>query len=173
MRSTRTEMAAVVVLAWALGAWACSGDGGREWELDSGPDDAAVDDDAAAEGEPGEADADTGDEPEVAEPPEEDGGAGGVDGGRDDSGGNDGVCVDPCIECTPDVDSCCGYNICQDDWSGVNRCMPVVPPHSGSCPTDQPVTGDECPELGLICRYDSQERCKCGCEGWNCPYDGA
>lgn len=158
-------------LVIALATWACIGGDGRERDLDSGPEGETADADAAGPAEPSAGDADAADEPEAEEPPEDDGGVELEDGGRD-SGGNDGVCVDPCVECVPDVDSCCGYNICQDDWSGVNRCLPVVPPHSGSCPTAMPTPGEECPEVGLICRYTSQQRCKCGCEGWNCPYDG-
>lgn len=88
----------------------------------------------------------------------------------EDEGGG-GVCVEPCGDCTFGVDECCDHNVCQDDWSGVSRCMPVVPP-TGTCPNATPTPGDSCDEPGLICRYTNQTRCKCGCDGWNCPFEG-
>lgn len=105
-------------------------------------------------------------DPEDDNAPQED------DGGHpDDEVDSDEVatCVESCGDCTFGVNDCCEHDVCQDDWSGVSRCMPVVPPN-GTCPSNAPTPGDSCAEPGLICRYDHQNRCKCGCDGWNCPF---
>lgn len=163
----------------ALALAACAGEMVDREIDDGGAPSAPADEDDGGAGEtapPAGPAADSGptDEPTPATP---DGGGDGSAEPEADAGSLpvppvDEDCVEPCGLCVVDVDLCCGYSICQDDWSGATHCMPVVPPHSGSCPTAAPEAGSSCPEPGLLCRYDGSVRCKCGCDGWNCPYGG-
>ena len=188
--SRPTMIMLVAALASSL-AWACvGGDLDRDVDQDTDSDESDGDQDEETEevgvrAPPAEGDESTGDEgsegdEDVTDPeadPEPDPADDGSGLEPEDPGGHaeedppaEGTCVESCGTCTIDVDECCGHDICQDDWSDASRCMPVVPPHTGECPSAVPEVGSSCSLPGLICRYTGQTRCKCGCEGWNCPF---
>jgi hypothetical protein len=167
MMRTIPMKAMLFFVAWTLLAAGCSDDSrgsegaGTDTDSDS---DADTDSDSDTDGDTDtdtdtDADADSGTDTDTDADTDTD---------TDTDTDADTECLEKCEACELASDECCEGFTCTTSWDG-DVCMPP-PPDSSLCEGLDPVPGETCDYLGLLCNVSMIETCYCTCDGWQCAY---